>query len=215
MPYLPSGGGSLSAGQLDLAALLGSWLPVLHVQSVSDLEPGWTWTEAEIWGQVDEALVQLHRAARLSVVSLPLTTSGATVALPDRLVSVLHVAVAGATLRPATVSEVEALAGGGWRSQTGTPKRWVHEHDGDNVVRLWPAPTATVSVLVLAVVALDEVTGAAIEIPGWLGDAAIHGAFSQLMKREGDAAMPETAARCAVHAELYRQAAAGLYGVAM
>ena len=81
--------------------------------------------------------------------------------------------------------------------------------------RLWPAPTTTVAVLVLVHVALDEVTGAAVQLPGWLGDAAMHGAFSQLLKREGDAAMPETAARCAVHAEIYRQAAAGLYGVAM
>jgi hypothetical protein len=215
-PFLGTGGAG-ATGSLNLGAVLATWLPVLHVQSIQDLESA-TWTEAELFREIDQALTALYRSAELRVDSLSFgPVIDPLVTLPARLVRVLHVAVGGVSMRPATVAEVEALAGGLWRSQTGNPKRWLHEHDGARGLRIWPAPVAQMSVLVLALVAPDEVTAASYSpaVPKWVGDAALCGAFAELMKRESDAAMPEVAQRCAVHAGIYRQAAAGLYGAAM
>jgi hypothetical protein len=193
---------------MTLASLVNDWLPLLHVQNVGDLE---FWTPEEVYRELDDAMLALCRSARVSVVDLSIAAGG-TITLPARVLSVMHVAWNGKALRPAPVREIEALAGGAWRSTTGTPDRWVNEFDGVRVVRLYPAPSSG-TVQVLAHVAPDSLEiGETLDMPLWVGDAIAAGAWGKLLARESDSAMPEVAARCRDHLKIYQQAAAGLYG---
>jgi hypothetical protein len=183
----------------DAAALYSA----LNATSAADLL---FWTPAELEQYADEAAEALGRAAGVFVERDTATVTAAGTphyATPGRHLSTLHVSLAGRSLRPVSVDELEAKDSA-WRTASGTISHWARDAAGLGTITLYRVPDLAAALAVVYHSYPDVSAGAPIDAPAVLGDYLYFSAIEAARGREGQAAMPEVAQAAGRHAEVYR-----------
>lgn len=171
------------------------------------------WTESELLAAGGEAAEELARQALLTARPFSTSTvSGQAEYTFPGIGQILLVTVNGQVVQPATPLEMDAWRPD-WRTQTGTPTRWV---GGENnfTVRLYPTPTAAVSLEVVANARLGTPTSGAptMSIPDALAPWVVLRILGMARGREGRGAMPDVSAAALSLATVFEALAVSYYG---
>ena len=180
-----------------IASLVPALLPALNAVTFADVAD-WT-TEAELntWG--DEALKRLANRTGLFVeweAGRDVDTGQAEQALPTGHIAVIFASYNGASIRPTTAAEFEALDPD-WPDTADTPERFSMDAIAQKL-RLYPSPDADNGALTLI---YRTTVAATLPLPvlDYLGYAIL----DEARRKESDAAMPEMARHFAERAKLY------------
>ena len=189
---------------------------VLDALNAADLATLIFWDEASLYAWADEAAMRASRIAELFVdrdTSVTLTPGTGVYTNPDRHVSLLHFALAGLRLTPSTTNELLALSDDP-DGDAGAPTRWVEDHKGHDLFRLWPAPTAggTLEIVVARYPQSITTSAPTVTAPLVFGDYLAHRIIAEARRKEGDGSLPEIADAFDQRAGLYEQIFADYWG---
>lgn len=171
------------------------------------------WTEAELYFDAGEAAENLMHAGLATVTPLTTTTvSGQAEYTFAPTGQVMLVTYAGRVLSPTTPLEMDALWPT-WRTDSGTPTRWVGGETG-NTIRLYPTPDAASTLQVLANVRLGTPSAGSptLALPEGLTPWATLSVLALARGREGRGAMPDVAVAAGALAAIFAQAVIAYYG---
>lgn len=175
-------------------------------------------SQDELFEFADEAALRLARSVALFVTSGTITqTAGtATVALPTRHLSTIHVSAENDAdgvqhaAREGSVAEFEALDSD-WETVAGDVERWSQDQEGLATLRVYKTNAANTALqLVYHEHHATLSTAAAVwNVPKPVGDVLTWAMLAEVRARESDEAMPEVAEyareRVAAYEELFRQ----------
>jgi hypothetical protein len=189
---------------------------VLDALNAADLASLTFWDTTSLYNWADEAAMRASRLAALFVdrdTSVTLTPGTATYTNPDRHVALLHFALAGLRLVPSTTRELMALSDSP-DSDSGTPKRWVTDHKGHDLFRLWPTPNAGGTLAIVVARYPQAITSGAptVTAPTVFGDYLALRIIAEARRKEGDGSLPEIADAFDQRAALYEQVFADYWG---
>lgn len=206
---LRSGAAPAPAAGVDTRRVIARLVPLLNAADTSGLIH---WTEAQLWGWINEALARLGRGWSVIVERVTFAVSGADpdYVTPARTVAVIHVTL-GTALLAATVAELEALDGA-WPVTTNPPSRWTLERPG--LLRLYPTPTGggTAAAIVCRYPAEVSSGSPLLTAPRWVEDYLLWRTLAGARKAESDGAMPEVAAHFDERAKLIEAVIADYWG---
>lgn len=209
---------------LNVTTEIAALLPMLHAASLSDLV---FWSDAEITRYYHDRLLahaqQFGVFVARDVTTVTLVQGTATYALPAGLLDVMHVALDGVPLIPATTNELEAeddLFATTQATLTAPIKRWYSDRIGQNRVGVQPVPAAGDAGKHLDIIYhgyvcdLDPAhTVTAINVPAPIGVLLKMQVLAECYGAESDGRMPEVARSALGLASLLEQVTAGYYGV--
>lgn len=196
----------------DLTPCITDALPLLGAYSTDELI---FWTEAELWGWMDDAAQRLARSALVCVERTATSTDDGVAQLPARHLATLQADVLGFVLRPASVLELEALDAG-WPTAVGWGP-WRYTQDGKTIT-LHPGRTEDGGVFAVNLVAAmspDTVApgNPSVPVSSVLRDYFTLSAVAEARAKETKAAMPEVADWLKQVAALYVEVCRNYWGV--
>lgn len=213
MPLLvvPQGSG---VPVIDVSWVIGAMYPYLGADTASGLT---FWTMGELYRAANEAAARLAVACPVWVEREYLGQVGASVALPERCISLMHVTSGGVALRRVTAAELDALDEDWQVTEAVVPSYYTEDLGGGDTFSMYPkTPSGSVAEGVWGVYQAtphevsedDHVMVANLAIGDYLALEMLAAAKS----KEGKAAVPEVAAWASGVAGLMLQAFRGYWG---
>ncbi len=193
---------------MDADQVIALALPALNAASTADLV--W-WASQDLYNFADEALKRLARTAAVFAADSSILAGAGEIANPAGTLVIVHAAANGATLRPATVRELEALDAN-WTAATGTPKRWVQDL-GLGQMRLYPAPPAPVTLQRIHHAEPAKITTGATTLtaPVALDAYVLWSMIGSARAQEGESQMADVADHSRNRMELFEAVAVAYY----
>lgn len=190
-------------------SLITELLPALNAANTIDLV--W-WTTDELYNYADETVKHLARRAAVFTDFDSLSAGAGEIANPSGALALLHAASDGASLRSATVAELEALDPG-WQTTAGTPKRWTVDL-GLGSMRVYPSPASAVQLERIYHANPPAVT---FGTPSVAGPAALDGyvawgILGRARAKEGESMLADVAAHASEHLKLYERVFTAYWG---
>lgn len=204
--------------EINATGILTGILPTLHS---SDFATLYNWTEAELYGYLDEGLKRLSRIACVWTgrVSSILTSAGQPLySVPARHVASLHISHAETPLRPANQLELE-MRDPDYRTTPATALRpashWYPDLLNGGQFGVSPVPASTGNALPVvyngyppAVSSIAPLIAAYLPLESYLGMYVIWRAY----QKEHEAEMADVAAQAKAVCELFEGVLVKLYG---
>jgi hypothetical protein len=178
-------------------------LPALNADTIANLS---FWTEETLYEYADEA-ARLIGALGVWVDRQPITVSSGegSYALPVRTLTVIHVSLAGTSLRGINVQELDARDSD-WRNSSGTVSHFAFDVSGFAILFLYKKPEAGGTAYVLrhtyfhAESSVSTARGAAV-----YNDFIKYRMLQKLRGHDGDGQMPDVAKHAAAMGDLYAE----------
>jgi hypothetical protein len=213
LPLIPPGGAG-AAPALTAGDLREDLYPYLNSQDSADLEH---WTDAELLLWLNQGFERLARKAAVFVernTSVAVVNGTAVYSLPARHLATIHASLGGSPLRASSRAELDARDNG-WKTAEGDVTHYLHDHGaGLGSIRLYKEPQANGTLaLIRTFTPAALAASGAVALPDILADHAFVHALGEARRREGDAAMPETAAVCEELRSIYERVAREYWGV--
>lgn len=214
IPWFPGGGAALAR---TLADWLAEVYPCLNADDAASLIH---WTEAELIEWANQGQRDLARRFSMWVERDTTNTTAdgtASYTLPTRHLSTIHVTLGGASLRAASVRELEALSAA-WTTDDCTgaavPSHYCQDVAGTTAIRLYkiPGTVATLAILHHEYPA-DLASGSNPDMPDPVADWLFFRMVAEARAKESDGSMPEAAKFCRDVMGVYESAFAGYWGV--
>jgi hypothetical protein len=193
-------------------------VPVLHAHVPGDLV---FWTQDELLRWLDDRVKNLAKKGAFVVRNtITLVDATATYDLPDRTLSVIHVAHASKPVKASSTTELEASTPTFATTTGDALERWYADRIGAGKIGLQPVPNAVaVAAAATAEVitheypaTVDGVETITIPVPLVVLDMFAVEVIAEAYRREGDSQMPEAAQQLDKLAGLYQSAVEQLWG---
>jgi hypothetical protein len=167
----------------------------------------------------DERLKALARDCGCFVkkdTSLTLVSGQAQYELPARHIAAIRVSLPTGLLYPASSMEIEARDSA-FATTSGTPTHWYNDKIGLNLLRLYPVPDSSGSVITVIYFEYPEGLdtdgfNTDIPTPNVFSDLLDYEVLSELYSQESDIQLPESARQLKELSRLIREVALSYYG---
>jgi hypothetical protein len=208
------------AAGIDVRNCFAGIYPVLHAQGAADMV--W-WTDAELFGYIDDAAKRLARETASFVerdTSITLVEGGDVYDLPARHVSTLHVAANNRIMNASTAQEIEALDSQYLDTQASSadplPKRYLHDLDPLGKIRTYPRAgvgvTGQLQITMHRFPPTVSATAPILPLPRPLQEYFCYEAISRAHSKESKGSMPEVAGWYGELANMLLDVAKSYYG---
>ena len=213
----PASLGPATAG-VNLQALLGElWTPLNSTGPADAM----FWTETDLYQWFDEAKNRLARTCGGFVrrdTSASIVSAQSAYSLPADHASTLQVDVAGGTLRPRTIQQLEALDDS-WPTTAGTPAAFVQAVPGQPQLTVYPVPGVgdagkTIGVVEHSIPAAIALANALLAVPVPVREYFRFRTLGDARAKESPAQMQDTAQWFRGIAGMLEKAIIGYYGAA-
>lgn len=184
--------------------------PLLNAASEIDLV--W-WNTTELLAMMDEsdALGAGIFAEYTEGSAIPIIVGSAAYTLPANCAAVVDVEVAGASLRRATMADLEARSDT-WETDTGTPTHFILNEAGHRNIRFWPAPDAITTANLIYHTWPDVNVGATHRAPSVFGMFHKYAALSAARAKAGDGQAQDIAEAAQQRADVIKQVCVQMFG---